>query len=184
MAVSAADSCRQARRGERYPHGLPVGTARCRQAPPPDRAREAKQQSAMRGSRVFADLEVALDRLAADDLRGADSSSTKCWPCTRRGVFHGETWTFYGYLFTFRATTTAPSMPTNGARLLRAMARRGRQDRWVPLANLYFARHQYDQALKTLLRPNLPGDSSNEPTTPWRSSRKLRALGVTDQTLQ
>ena len=31
-------------------------------------------------------------------------------------------------------------------------SRRPTSGPWVPLANLYFARHQYDMALKTLVR--------------------------------
>ena len=38
---------------------------------------------------------------------------------------------------------------------------------WVPLANLYFARHQYDMALKTLLRPQRDaGAGARSPTRP------------------
>ena len=54
---------------------------------------------------------------------------------------------------------------------------------WTSLASLYFARHQYDKALKTLLayKERSPrGRISAEATA---MIEKLRALGVTEETL-
>jgi hypothetical protein len=60
----------------------------------------------------------------------------------------------------------------------------------VPLANLYFARHQYDVALKTLLRPRQatngaapPGGSRLVGGEAEALIERLRALGVTEETL-
>jgi hypothetical protein len=60
---------------------------------------------------------------------------------------------------------------------------------YVSLATLYFARHQYDMALKTLLRPQQVMGSAAD-GRPRRVSNeaaalieRLRALGVTEESL-
>ena len=68
-----------------------------------------------------------------------------------------DLWSFYGYLYTVQgnygraidAYETAVALATR----VRPVPTSGP---FVQLANLYFARHQYDLALKTLLRPNRP----------------------------
>jgi TonB family protein len=155
--------------------------------PPADQRQvDMKQAAALRGLAAFSgDLEVALDRLAADDLRGAElqlDQMRAVYP--EAGFFHGDIWSFYGYLFTVQGNydraidayeTGLASYERNGAQ--------SNMGPWVPLANLYFARHQYDVALKTLLRPNLPG--GNRLTSPEANAllQKLNALGVTEETL-
>jgi TonB family protein len=155
--------------------------------PPADeRQADDKQEAAMRGLLKFSDdLERALDLLAADDLRGAELQldlMRAVYP--EAGFFHGDIWSFYGYLFTVQGNydraidayeTGLASYERNGAR--------SNMGPWVPLANLYFARHQYDAALKTLLRPNLPG--GNRLMSPEANAlmQKLNALGVTEDTL-
>ena len=64
---------------------------------------------------------------------------------------------------------------------------------WVPLANLYFARHQYDVALKTLVRyreriAEVRAQNPGRPARPLETEaqrlvEQLRALGISDQTL-
>ena len=51
---------------------------------------------------------------------------------------------------------------------------------WVPLANLYFARHQYDQALNTLVRQRALYESGrvNNEGENKALIAKLRALGL------
>ena len=57
----------------------------------------------------------------------------------------------------------------------------------MPLANLYFARHQYDMALKTLLRQRAPYGVRAHQHRQRRSNaliEKLRALGLTHESLE
>ena len=126
-------------------------------------------------------LAVAMDRLAADDLRGVELQLDEMQALY--GADRVNLWNFYGYLYTVEgnygraidayersvAIATQPPAPVSGP--------------YVPLANLYFARHQYDLALKTLLRPNLPG--GNRLMSPEANAllERLNALGVTEETL-
>jgi TonB family protein len=147
---------------------------------------DAKQQAAQRAFVAFSEgLEVAVDRLAADDLRGAElqlDQMRAIYPAA--GYFHGDIWKVYGYLFTVQGNydraidayeTSLASYEENGAQ--------SNMGPWVPLANLYFARHQYDAALKTLLRPNLPGGNRVMSSEANALLQKLHALGVTEETL-
>ena len=127
-------------------------------------------------------LAVAMDRLAADDLRGVELQLDEMQALY--GADRASLWNFYGYLYTVEgnygraidayersvAIATQPPAPVLGP--------------YVPLANLYFARHQYDLALKTLLRPNLPG--GNHLMSPEANAllEKLNALGVTEETVR
>lgn len=152
------------------------------QTPPnPRMNREAAE--AQREYLVFsAGLRVALDRLAADDLRGAELQLDEVQAV--HGATYGQLWNFYGYLFTVQGNYDRAIDSYETA--VSAFSRNGtpREAPYVPLANLYFARHQYDMALKTLLRPNLPG--GNRVTSPEADAlaQKLNALGVTEETLQ
>ena len=72
--------------------------------------------------------------------------------CTARS--HVDLWSFYGYLYTVQGNYDRAIDAYETARRRLARDRRSRRSGpCVPLANLYFARHQYDLALKTLLRP-------------------------------
>jgi hypothetical protein len=55
----------------------------------------------------------------------------------------------------------------------------------VELANLYFARNQYDLALNTLLRPGRAMNDTQRRLTPEAQAlmEKLRALGITEETV-
>lgn len=127
------------------------------------------------------DLEVAMDRLAADDLRGVELQLDEMQAIY--GTSRADLWSFYGYLYTVEG---------NYGRAIDAYERsvaaytRANQVRSVPsvaLANLYYARHQYDMALKTLLRPNLLGGNTLLNPDAEALAQKLKALGVTEETL-
>ena len=54
----------------------------------------------------------------------------------------------------------------------------------MPLANLYFARHQYDQALNTLVRQRALYKSAINEGENKALIAKLRALGLTHPSLE
>jgi len=149
---------------------------------------EALEAAQREWAAYSADLMTAMDRLAADDLRGVELQLDEMQALY--GTERADLWGFYGYLYTLQrnfdraidayersvAIHLRSSSPTSGP--------------WVSLANLYYARHQYDVALKTLLRPR----QTSGVTTPIAGSRlaasgaealieRLRALGVTEETL-
>jgi TonB family protein len=145
---------------------------------PTDREIEA----ALRDFAAFsAGLEVALDRLAADDFRGAELQLDEM--IAVYGAARLDVWNFYGYLYTVQGhydraigayetavdLATRSKVPTSGP--------------FVQLANLYFARHQYDLAMKTLLRPNLPGGNRVMSPAATALIQKLNALGITEETV-
>jgi TonB family protein len=157
--------------------------------PPRDPRQEEAAQRAAREYRDYgAGLVVALDRLAGDDFRGVELQLDEMQALY--GTERADLWNFYGYLYTLQgnygraidayeqavAVSLRSPFPTSGP--------------IVPLAKLYFARHQYDMALKTLLRPR----QATNGTLPVGGSRlvsdeatalieQLRALGVTEETL-
>jgi TonB family protein len=155
----------------------------------PDPGQEEAVEKAMREYREYsAGLVVALDRLAMDDFRGVELQLDEMQALY--GTERADLWNFYGYLYTLQgnygraidayeqavAVSLRSPFPTSGP--------------IVPLAKLYFARHQYDMALKTLLRPRLPTDGAVAPGGNRRLSdeataliQQLRALGVTEETL-
>jgi protein TonB len=133
-------------------------------------------------------LEVAMNRLAADDLRGVELQLDEIQALY--GADRGDLWNFYGYLYTVqgnygraidayeRSVAIALESPAPGS------------GPYVALANLYFARHQYDIALKTLLRPQQatsgalpPGGTRRLGAEAEALLERLRALGVTEETL-
>ncbi len=130
-----------------------------------------------------ADMRTAADRLAADDLRGAELQLDEMQAIY--GAERADLWNFYGYLYTVQGNygraidayersvriNLASSFPSAGP--------------WAPLANLYFARHQYDLALATLLRPQQAAGTASYRRMPEETAliEKLRALGVTEETL-
>jgi len=155
---------------------------------PPAPRSQAEIDAAIRESLQYsAGLEVALDRLATDDLRGVELQLDEMQAVY--GAERLDLWNFYGYLYTVEGnyaraidayeTAVAVAMrspyPTSGP--------------YVSLAKLYFARHQYDMALKTLLRPQQavsgapPGGSRRVSDEATALIDRLRALGVTEETL-
>ena len=128
-----------------------------------------------------AGLVVALDRLAADDFRGVELQLDEM--LALYGTERADLWNFYGYLYTLEGNYSRAIDAYEQAVAIALRAERPTSGPIVPLANLYFARHQYDAALKTLLRPNLPG--GNRLMSPEANAlmQKLNALGVTEDTL-
>ncbi|HUQ51121.1 MAG TPA: energy transducer TonB, partial [Gammaproteobacteria bacterium] len=153
----------------------------------PTPRQQEELEAVMRNELAYlAGLEVALDRLAADNLRGVELQLDEMQAVY--GADRLDLWNFYGYLYTVEGnyaraidayeTGVAVAMrspyPTTGP--------------YIPLAKLYFARHQYDLALKTLLRPQQVV-SNGRPLGGARRDEaaalieRLRALGVTEETL-
>jgi TonB family protein len=160
--------------------------------PPPDPERERAQQEAMRQYAAFTtDLEIALDRFGNDNLRGAELQLDEMQAV--HGSHYPDMWNFYGYLYTVQRNygRAIDAYETS----LATFARVGQpaSGPWVPLANLYFARHQYDMALKTLVtyRERIAAVQAQNPGRPARPLEieaqrlveQLRALGITDETL-
>jgi TonB family protein len=155
-------------------------------APPADqRQTDAKQEASLREFVAFSnDLEVALDRLAADDLRGAELQLDQMQAIY--GAARPDLWSFYGYLFTVQGNYDRAIDAYEKS--LAASAARGqpKSGPWAPLANLYFARHQYDIALNTLVRRRALYDSGrvNGEGEVKLLIAKLRALGLTHAALE
>jgi TonB family protein len=161
---------------------------------PPDPRRKEKPTEAVRVSTAFSsDLEIALERLASDDLRGAELQLDEMLAVYASDGFYADLWNFYGYLFTVQGHYDRAIDAYETA--LAAFARSGSpaSGPWVPLANLYFARHQYDLALNTLAayRDRVAAVQAANPGRPLRPLddeavrlvERLRALGVSDEAL-
>jgi TonB family protein len=155
--------------------------------PPGDQRQvDAKLEAAARAYAAFSDgLEVAVDRLAADDLRGAElqlDQMLAVYPAD--GSFHGDIWRFYGYLFTVQGNYDRAIDAYERAVSLSADSRQPAP--WVALANLYFARHQYDLALNTLVRQRVLYNSAriNNEGEVKALIEKLRTLGLTHEALE
>jgi TonB family protein len=153
--------------------------------PPADQRQvDAKQEAYMREFVAFSnDLEIALDQLAADDLRGAELQLDQMQAIF--GAGRPDLLGFYGYLFTVQGNYDRAIDAYEKAISAFPTPRLQRSGPWMPLANLYFARHQYDQALNTLVRQRAlyeTGRINNEGENKALIA-KLRALGVTHQSL-
>ena len=134
-------------------------------------------------------LEVAWERISADDLRGAELTLDELratYALNPRQL--GGVYDFYGYIYTLygdygRAIAAyETAIATYGSEPARYP-----EGRWLALANLYFARHQYDMALRTLLSfkerlRRAPGVTRTDEQAEAFIDR-LRALGVTEATL-
>jgi len=142
--------------------------------PTPDQPAYANMQAVDRG------IAIAWQRLAAEDYRGAELELDELRATYDLLDYQRNTvWIFYGYIYIQygdygRAIDSyEKAVAANSARGTAA---------WTPLAKLYFARHQYDMALKTLVAYK---NSGVERITPEAAAmiEKLRALGVTEDTL-
>ena len=154
--------------------------------PPVDRRQiDAKQEAYMREfTAISADLEIALDRLAADDLRGSELQLDQMQAVY--GARRPELLNFYGYLFTVQGNYDRAIDAYEKSLAAFPTPRLQRAGPWVPLANLYFARHQYDLALNTLVRQRAIYDSAriNNEGEVKALIAKLRALGLTHESLE
>jgi TonB family protein len=154
--------------------------------PPADQRQvDAKQEAAMREYAAFSDdLVIALNRLAADDLRGSELQLDQMQAIY--GAGYPDLWGFYGYLFTVQGNYDRAI--DSYEKTLSTYAARGqpKSGPWAPLANLYFARHQYDLALNTLVRQRALYETGriNKDGENRMLIEKLRALGVTHESLE
>ena len=156
---------------------------------PPDPRQEEAAERAMREYRGYGGgLVVALDRLAVDDFRGVELQLDEMQALY--GTERADLWNFYGYLYTLQGNYGRAIDAYEQAVTVSLRAAFPTSGPIVPLAKLYFARHQYDMALKTLLRPGLPTNGAVAPGVSRRLSdeatamiEQLRALGVTEETL-
>jgi TonB family protein len=152
--------------------------------PPP---RQAEIDAMIREQLAYsAGLEVALDRLAADDLRGVELQLDEMQAVY--GAERLDLWSFYGYLYTVGGNYARAIDAYETAVAVAMRSRFPTSGPYVRLANLYFARHQYDLALKTLLRPQqvMSGAAGGSRRVSGEAAaliERLRALGVTEETL-
>jgi TonB family protein len=142
--------------------------------PTPDEAGYASMQAVDRG------MAIAWQRIAAENFRGAELELDELratYDLLARQVT--MVWSFYGYIYIQygdygRAIDAyEKAVASNTGHWTQPEA---------ALANLYFARHQYDEALKTLLayKKSAVGRIAPEADA---LIEKLRALGVTEETL-
>jgi TonB family protein len=158
------------------------------QPAPDEQQLAAKREAAQRELLAFSNgLEVALDRLAADDFRGVELQLDEMQAIY--GADRADLWNVYGYLYTVQGNyDRAIDAYERSAAIYLASPSPG-SGPWVPLAHLYYARHQYDVALKTLRRPQLALNGAGPPGGRRPSTEadalieRLRALGVTEESL-
>jgi TonB family protein len=169
------------------------GAAKPPATPAQRQAADDAASAAQRESAAFsAGLEVALDRFAADDLRGSELQLDEMYALYDNELRRGALWNFYGHLYTVGGNYDRAIDAYESA----IAATRGgvtAQNQWMSLASLYFARHQYDMALRTLLNyeDRLAELRVQHPERPrWPTPpevvafiERLRALGVTKETL-
>jgi TonB family protein len=152
----------------------------------PSPTRPSSYANSLDPARQQAISESVWERLMRDDLRGAELALDELratYQLTESQL--GETWNMYAYLYTLQGSYDRAIDAYEAA--IATFARGGRtQGRWVELANLYFARHQYDFALRTLLRSRPTEDGAARPWSPEATEliAKLRTLGVTEETLR
>ena len=132
-------------------------------------------------------MEAAWRRVIADDLRGAELALDEFRATyALRPFTEGEVWNAYAYVYTLQASYDRAIDAYESAITVFARAGLPTQGRWVELANLYYARNQYDLALNTLLRPQRAstGDGARRFTPEAEALlEKLRALGITEETV-
>jgi protein TonB len=137
----------------------------------------------------MAAMEVALDRTGADDFRGAELELDELRARYQLSDFQeGNVWDVYAYLYLVQGNyDRAIEAYETG---IAAYARSGvpSQPSSLALASLYFARHQYEEALRTLLK--LKESIARTPILARQPNpivdgfvERLRALGVTEESL-
>ena len=147
-----------------------VAEAPAANEPPPDFLRrndmEQRLDSAWKCASAYElrCAELILDELVATHELTPDTSP--------------QVWTFYGWIFTQYGDYGRAI-----AAYEQSVGHRGWPGAWVALANLYFARNQYDMALKTLLRGEAEGSNRLAAAGSEALIEKLRRLGITEETL-
>jgi TonB family protein len=132
---------------------------------------------------------AAWQRVITDDLRGAELALDEFRATYALPAFtQGEVWNAYAYVYTLQANYDRAIDAYEAAIAIftqAGMTPGVTQGRWVELANLYFARNQYDMALNTLLRPRRASNDATRRVSPEAQALldKLRALGITEETV-
>jgi TonB family protein len=128
-------------------------------------------------------LTTAWQRVSAEDLRGAELELDEL-----RATFELDArqqaglWDFYAYIYTqYRDYGRAIAAYQSSIAIYDTLPG-GAGGQRIALADLYFARHQYDLALKTVL-PYKKADGKAKYPGADAMIEKLRALGVTEDTL-
>lgn len=133
-------------------------------------------------------LRVAWQRVASDDLRGAELQLDEARARFKlNGYQEGGIWDFYAYLYTVEGNYDRAIDAYETGIVAYGSGGWRSQGAWVALANLYLARHQYDFALQTMLRykeaiRGTPGERGGTSVADDFIAR-LAALGVTQATL-
>ncbi len=128
---------------------------------------------------------TAWQRVIADDLRGAELALDEFRATYALPPFtEGEVWNAYAYVYTLQGNYDR-AIEAYEAAIAVFTGSGSTQGRWVELANLYFARNQYDKALNTLLRPHRATNDGSRRMTPEAEAllAKLRALGITEESV-
>jgi TonB family protein len=142
--------------------------------PTPDQPGYADLQAFDRG------IAIAWQRVAADDLRGAELELDELRATYDLGTYQVTTvWSFYGYIY-LQYGDYGRAIDAYEKAIASNFGHWSQPE--AALANLYFARHQYDMALKTLLAYKNSGVTRMVPEAAAMID-KLRALGVTEETL-
>jgi TonB family protein len=127
---------------------------------------------------------TAWQRVIADDLRGAELALDEFRATYALPAFtQGEVWNAYAYVYTLQGSYDRAIDAYESAIAVFARVGLPTQGRWVELANLYFARNQYDLALNTLLRPQRASGIRRATPEAEALLEKLRALGITEETV-
>ncbi len=128
-------------------------------------------------------LAHAWERVAVEDLRGAELELDELRATYAIGPRQQVSlWNFYAYIYTQYRDYGRAIAAYESAIAIAETLPGGAGDRRLSLAKLYFARHQYDMALKTLLAYK-QGAGEVRYADADAFIEKLRALGVTEETL-
>ena len=159
-------------------------------APRPTPTPSAEQLArAAKFANSSAAVEIAWKRVLADDFRGAELQLDEVRALyAPSGAQEGGIWDFYAYIYVLQGNydraidayeTAFKAYAEDGTPALASS---------LALANLYFARHQYGESLRTLLRykQSVVGTrfASGQPNPIVEGLiDRLRVLGVTEDTL-
>jgi TonB family protein len=128
-------------------------------------------------------IALAWERVAVEDLRGAELELDELRATYEIGPWQQVSlWNFYAYIYTQYRDYGRAIAAYESAIAIADTLPGGAGDRRLSLAKLYFARHQYDMTLRTLLAYKKTATKVQWPEADAFIER-LRALGVTEETL-
>jgi TonB family protein len=136
-----------------------------------------------------AGLERALDRIAVDNFRGAELELDELRARYELGApQEGKVWDFYAYIYLIQGNYDRSIEALETAVAAYARGPWPSQSSSLALAQLCYARHQYSEALRTLLE--LKRSIAGKPLLAAQPNpivdgfiERLRALGVTEESL-